>query len=254
MTYIPEGSGGGGSVSGSSDVALNNTVHNDILTYDGTISKWKNAQVAQPLGTMSNPVTDSTAVRPSGVPIVVWRTDTTPVNALAGDWIFLPDNSGEGAGSATKYRETFDTTDLSGWGAKENAGSFTRDTSRDAGPPGTMTASLRWAAPDSGNSTAQSPLIGSLSGATMYVARIKVSSAAATTRGIRVLADEYDSVGNYLLSSTGDTFSVEPSESFTEINLTVTTQANTVQMRVYVQVLSVASNEIFYVDNVTVSL
>ncbi len=37
------GSGGGGSLSGSSDVALNTPANNQILTYDSSTSKWKNA-------------------------------------------------------------------------------------------------------------------------------------------------------------------------------------------------------------------
>lgn len=37
------GSGGGGSVAGSSDVALNGPLNNDVLTYDSASSKWKNA-------------------------------------------------------------------------------------------------------------------------------------------------------------------------------------------------------------------
>lgn len=37
------GSGGGSSVAGSSDVALSSPTNNDVLTYDSTSSKWKNA-------------------------------------------------------------------------------------------------------------------------------------------------------------------------------------------------------------------
>ncbi len=37
------GGGGGGSVAGSSDVALNSPVNQDVLTYDSSTSKWKNA-------------------------------------------------------------------------------------------------------------------------------------------------------------------------------------------------------------------
>ncbi len=37
------GSGGGGSLSGSSDVALNSPANNEVLTYDTSTSKWKNA-------------------------------------------------------------------------------------------------------------------------------------------------------------------------------------------------------------------
>ena len=37
------GGGGSGSVAGSSDVALNSPVNQDVLTYDSSVSKWKNA-------------------------------------------------------------------------------------------------------------------------------------------------------------------------------------------------------------------
>jgi hypothetical protein len=37
------GGGGGGSVASSSDVALNSPVNQDVLTYDSSVSKWKNA-------------------------------------------------------------------------------------------------------------------------------------------------------------------------------------------------------------------
>lgn len=40
------GSGGGGSIAGSSDAALNNPINNHVLTYDSSVSKWKNAAVS----------------------------------------------------------------------------------------------------------------------------------------------------------------------------------------------------------------
>lgn len=46
MTYIPGGgSGGGGSISGSSDVALDRPIHNHVLSYNGDLQKWQNAQL-----------------------------------------------------------------------------------------------------------------------------------------------------------------------------------------------------------------
>lgn len=36
------GSGGGGSIAGDSDVALNNPANTQVLTYNGTIAKWTN--------------------------------------------------------------------------------------------------------------------------------------------------------------------------------------------------------------------
>lgn len=36
-------SGGGGTIAGSGDVALNNPNNSEILSYDSAVSKWKNA-------------------------------------------------------------------------------------------------------------------------------------------------------------------------------------------------------------------
>lgn len=43
MTYIPGGSGGGGTIATSGDVALNNAASSDVLAYDAAIGKWKNS-------------------------------------------------------------------------------------------------------------------------------------------------------------------------------------------------------------------
>lgn len=43
MTYIPGGGGGSGSISTSSDVALNNPITGHALVYDAGLAKWKNA-------------------------------------------------------------------------------------------------------------------------------------------------------------------------------------------------------------------
>lgn len=36
------GSGGGGNIGSATDVALNNPSNNQVLTYDGSVGKWKN--------------------------------------------------------------------------------------------------------------------------------------------------------------------------------------------------------------------
>lgn len=38
------GGGGSGNIAGSTDVALNNPSNNEVLTYDTSVSKWKNSQ------------------------------------------------------------------------------------------------------------------------------------------------------------------------------------------------------------------
>lgn len=45
MTYIPGGSGNGGTIATSSDVALSNPSDGDALYFDGSISKWRNRQI-----------------------------------------------------------------------------------------------------------------------------------------------------------------------------------------------------------------
>jgi hypothetical protein len=47
------GSGGSGSVAGSSDVALNSPANQEVLTYDSAVSKWKNASGVTPDGTIT---------------------------------------------------------------------------------------------------------------------------------------------------------------------------------------------------------
>lgn len=42
MTYIPGGGSGSGNVGTSGDVALNNPVTGDVLTYDEVLAKWTN--------------------------------------------------------------------------------------------------------------------------------------------------------------------------------------------------------------------
>lgn len=43
MTYVPGSGGGSGSVSTSSDVALNNVSNNEVLAYSSSVAKWVNA-------------------------------------------------------------------------------------------------------------------------------------------------------------------------------------------------------------------
>ena len=43
MGFGGSGGGGGGSVASSSDVALNSPTNNQVLTYDSSLAKWKNA-------------------------------------------------------------------------------------------------------------------------------------------------------------------------------------------------------------------
>lgn len=90
MTFIP--GGGSGSISSSSDVALNNPANQEVLSFDSSIQKWKNTNTGPnptELGMPSNPITDSNAARPAwaspaGV-ICYFKTAVDPVNWRDGD-------------------------------------------------------------------------------------------------------------------------------------------------------------------------
>ncbi len=82
------GSGGGsGSVAGSSDVALNNPVNNNVLTYDSSSSKWKNAagvdQSIYPVVVMHN--ANASMARPNVSNVVLWYGTVQPVNMINND-------------------------------------------------------------------------------------------------------------------------------------------------------------------------
>lgn len=57
MTYIPGGGGGGGNIATSGDVALNNAASGDVLEFDGTLGKWKNASTVDSKADLSSVVT-----------------------------------------------------------------------------------------------------------------------------------------------------------------------------------------------------
>jgi hypothetical protein len=75
--------GGSGSISGSTDVALNNTANNQVLTYDGTLGKWKNANNASGFA-------DPTTTKGD---IIVHGTSTTRLAAGADGQVLTADSS-----------------------------------------------------------------------------------------------------------------------------------------------------------------
>lgn len=97
------GSGGGsGSVAGSSDVALNNPADSQVLSYNASTSKWKNATITQGGGATAGFVYYTTASsswpsRPVSATPVMWvsTTDSTalqPTDMVIGDmWVRHPD-------------------------------------------------------------------------------------------------------------------------------------------------------------------
>ncbi len=62
MGFNP-GGGGSGSIGGSSDVALSNPANNDVLAYDISTSKWKNAPVHGGGNTSTTTVTTDTTAQ-----------------------------------------------------------------------------------------------------------------------------------------------------------------------------------------------
>lgn len=105
------GGGGNSSISGSTDVALSNPADGQVLTYDGTLGKWKNAASAGgsptyanlPAGSVftvhydgtnwvdeaGNTITTRPTSRTDIRMFAVNKVDTsTPSFALAGDILF----------------------------------------------------------------------------------------------------------------------------------------------------------------------
>lgn len=86
MTYIPGGGGGGGSVSTSGDVALNNVADGEVLTFDGSLQKWKNAVASadtsklQAVNTYDS-TTSTYPARPTGYASVQWVGPVDPGTA-----------------------------------------------------------------------------------------------------------------------------------------------------------------------------
>lgn len=95
MTYIPGGSGG--SVSTSTDVALNNPAQGHVLSYDTNLSKWVNTNaVASGKGSVIYDVRNSTyGPRPAGYDTVEWVGPVDPgAAALDYDtWVKTVDGS-----------------------------------------------------------------------------------------------------------------------------------------------------------------
>ena len=102
MGFGGSGGGGGGSISAASDVALNNPLNNNVLSYNSTTSKWTNSTVPtvvpEDWGILPSIYWDGDSwparVVPSGYSgPVVWDsatdpTATVPASSIAGDrWL-----------------------------------------------------------------------------------------------------------------------------------------------------------------------
>lgn len=71
MTYIPGGSGGGGQVSTSDDVALNNPATGQTLTYNASIAKWVNGVSVTPVVQLTQADYDALAEKDPNILYVV---------------------------------------------------------------------------------------------------------------------------------------------------------------------------------------
>lgn len=101
------GGGGGTSIAGATDTTLNNPISNEVLTYDGTMSMWKNAVQEGGAPTLADLPAGSTlsVIYNAGWPdrptartdiIVQWIDFTAaapvPIGALADhDIVLIPD-------------------------------------------------------------------------------------------------------------------------------------------------------------------
>lgn len=71
------GSGGSSSIAGASDTTLNNPATNEVLSYDGAVSMWKNA-VAQ-----GGVLSDGAVVGGTGINVAYNNTQHTATVSLA---------------------------------------------------------------------------------------------------------------------------------------------------------------------------
>lgn len=194
MTFIP-GGGGGGSVSTSNDVALNNISNGDVLSYDSTISKWKNNNFnLYPLGCAENPITDSAAARPTEIPCVWWRVTESPVNALEGDWVFITNST-----TSVIYYEKFNTT-TANWATKENASAVTHEVNEDADTTPVTIGSLSWIAATTGTTQIRASALNRLivDEGTSYTASIAFKNGAVSARDARLNIDAYSTSNAYI--------------------------------------------------------
>ena len=93
--------GGASSIAVAGDAALNNPASNEVLTYDSTTSKWKNAAIPNGEGTTLmtyyNATTHVWPARPSVSHPIMWISTTDaaalrPIDMVVGDmWVRHPD-------------------------------------------------------------------------------------------------------------------------------------------------------------------
>lgn len=101
MGFGGSGGGGNGAIGSATDVALNNPANNQVLTYDGSVGKWKNAIAASGSSELlvikyaSGQYPALPATKPAGVTLILFKGPLQPtsLNVVGG----LPSYLGDGA-------------------------------------------------------------------------------------------------------------------------------------------------------------
>lgn len=81
-------SGGSSSVSGSTDVALNAPATDQVLTYDSSVSKWKNKAVPAPVNGVLYSTNPSARPTTDATKVVLFICSTQPTAMIGNDvWL-----------------------------------------------------------------------------------------------------------------------------------------------------------------------
>lgn len=203
-----------------------------------------------PLGCAENPVTDPLAARPTGIPIVHWRTATLPAAAAVGDVVDLP---GSTIPSPPIYLETFDAS-IGTWQAQTNASSLTRDTGAGGGAPSANTASLRWTATAAGTTAVNTgELTAGVTASTSYIAICQFKLGAGSNRVANFTVDFLDSSSGYLGGNYDFSTTVTAGGAFQYLSFPFTTVASTAKILLTVSVSAAALGQQAWIDNVRVA-
>jgi len=214
-----------------------------------------------PLGSMGNPVTDPAAARPPGIPVVVWRTATTPTNAATGDWVFLPDVGGSTAPVTGIYVQLWDETNgtgVAGWAAKTNAGSVARSTvaARTAGGS-TAAGSIQWAAVAAGEASVQMGAFSiPVSALTQYTIKATFYNGDSVARTFRLGQDQADGTAGSTYITGGlsaQSASVLPGAKSAELVYTFTTASGVGGLRLFALVTGATAAATFNLSRVSVA-
>lgn len=146
--------------------------------------------------------------------------------------------------------QTFDAG-LGSWATATNASALTRDATRDAGSPGTGSASARWTATAAGDSGLTSALIAVPSGIDV-LAIVKLWIGGSGSYGARLALDYYDTASNYLQGEYGYSRSGLAAGRWATLVCPLTLPANGGYVQPSIVVFGAAAGQQFWLDNVQV--